>query len=171
MTDVTLKPTDIDDLPFLRDLWNDGRVMKSVGFPKGVGETDESIARWYAKQRSLPNFHHFIVIDGEGNRCGEVCFILEQGRSGLDVKLRPESQGKGIATKALAQAINKAFHFSSDCEFVWTEPSPENTAARRLYTRCGLSEQPRPSEMKGDGKPFWALHRNRWEKIIRQKSL
>lgn len=78
MANELLKETAAEDLLFLKRLWNDGRVMKTVGFPNGLGETDESMAR-------------------------------------------------------------------------------------RLYTRCGLKEEPRPLDMPNQDWPFWALHRKDWE--------
>ena len=166
MTSITLKPTSADDLSFLQDLWNDGRVMQWVGFPNGVGVTEEAINKWYDQRVSLPHFHHFIVLDEYEKRCGEVHFDLVGAYAGLDIKLCIEVQGKGIATRALSAVIDKAFEFSDACEYVWTEPSLVNTAARRLYTRCGLSESPRPPAMAGDD-PFWTLSRDHWQELKR----
>ena len=161
MASITLKPTSSDDLPFLLNLWNDGRVMKWVEFPNGVGETEESIQQWFRCKASKEHFHHFIVLEESDRRCGEVCFDLRGAYAGLDIKLRPDAQGKGIGTKALKALINRAFEYCNECKLVWTEPSLENTAARRLYTRCGLQESPRPAELKSD-EPFWSLSRDRW---------
>jgi RimJ/RimL family protein N-acetyltransferase len=160
---VTLGRTTQEDLPFLKSLWNDGRVMKWVGFPNGVGDTDETMAAWFRKRSSDPTFFHFIVWDTDNCRCGEVCYGVETGqhRAGLDVKFAPESQGRGLATDALRALINHVFAVERDVDEVWTEPSPQNLAARRLYARCGLAEKPRPRDMKQD-VPYWALERSRW---------
>ena len=161
---ISLKPTAPDDLSFLRDLWNDGRVMKWVGFPEGVGATDRSLARWYDQRLSTPHFHHFIIVSEDGQRCSEVCFDLKDEYASLDIKLCSEAQGKGIATDALNELIDTAFNYSQDCQIVWTEPSADNQAARRLYTRCGLVQSARPSEME-QGQSFWALNRRRWGEL------
>ena len=164
MTAIALKPTGPNDLSFLQALWNDGRVMKWVGFPEGVGVTEASMAKWYAQYSADVNFHHFIITNKKEQRCGEVCFRLQDGYASLDIKLCPEAQGKGIATQSLNAVIDAAFNDSQECQLVWTEPRVENQAARRLYTRCGLVESLRPPEME-DGQPFWALNRKRWEEL------
>lgn len=163
MSRATLKRTEADDLPFLKQLWNDGRVMKWVGFPNGTGATDEGISEWLQRRSSHPHFRHYIVLDDNGQRCGEVCFgaPFVNGGSGLDIKLLPEFQGKGLATQALMAVIDAAFQHDPECQVVWTEPSETNAAARRLYARCGLMETERPSDME-QGRPFWALERARW---------
>lgn len=162
---VTLRQTTQDDLPFLKSLWNDGRVMKWVGFPNGVGYTDESIAAWFKKRSSESNFFHYIVWNDDSCRCGEVSYCIERKyrRAGLDVKFIPESQGRGLATDALRALIDHIFLVKQDVYEVWTEPSPENAAARRLYTKCGLIEKPRPVDME-QGIPYWAFERLRWNK-------
>ncbi|MCH2156299.1 MAG: GNAT family N-acetyltransferase [Opitutales bacterium] len=159
---ISIKSTEIEDLPFLKDLWNDGRVMQAVGFPDGVGETDATVLQWFERRNAQLGFRHFVVVDDQVRRYGEVCFNLVDGMAGLDIKLAAESQGKGIATIALNEVINRAFRHSSSCELVWTEPRVENARARKLYTRCGLREGPRPKDMKRQGKPFWSLHRKEW---------
>ena len=163
---VTLRRTTQEDLPFLKSLWNDGRVMKWVGFPIGLGATDESMAVWFRKRSAEPRFFHFIVWDANGRRCGEVCYDVDPGqkRAGLDVKFAPESQGRGLATDALQALIDYVFAVEEDVDEVWTEPSTANVAARKLYARCGLAEKPRPMDMKQD-VPYWALERSRWTEL------
>jgi RimJ/RimL family protein N-acetyltransferase len=58
---LVLRRTRKEDFAFLKDLWNDGCVMRWVGFPNGVGYTDESILAWFDRRASEPRFHHFII--------------------------------------------------------------------------------------------------------------
>ena len=37
---VRLRPTQLEDLKFLQALWNDGEVMRYVGYPQGLGIDD-----------------------------------------------------------------------------------------------------------------------------------
>jgi RimJ/RimL family protein N-acetyltransferase len=82
-------------------------------------------------------------------------------RAGLDIKFRPEAQGQGLATDALKILIRFVFETEPDVEEVWTEPSEENIAARRLYERCGLKPMSRPPDME-QGPSYWVLQREDW---------
>ncbi len=162
---VTLRPTQLQDLPFLKALWNDGRVMCRVGFPQGVGYTDRSIREHFNRRSAEPGYHHYIIWDDAEARCGEVCYTAVPGRPrvGLDIKLTPEKQHNGLAAEALRALIDHVFMHESDAQEVWTEPAPDNDSARRLYTRCGLAPKARPADMS-QGPSYWALERQRWEK-------
>ncbi len=160
-TRVTVRATGEGDLADLMGLWNDGRVMKWVGFPDGLGYDSEKIHAWYERICSNAERHHFVVHAGEVGFCGEVYFAVDRAhrRAGLDIKFRPEAQGKGLATDALTTLIDLVFDAEPEVDAVWTEPSEENAAARRLYDRCGLAPAPRPSDI-GDSPSYWERRRN-----------
>lgn len=44
---VTMRETTENDLSDIQRLWADGDVMKFVGFPESLQQTDEEMARWY----------------------------------------------------------------------------------------------------------------------------
>ena len=44
---ISINETTKNDLDNILALWNDGEVMKYVGFPNGLGETMENLIRWY----------------------------------------------------------------------------------------------------------------------------
>ncbi len=157
---VIIRTTTRDDLPALMELWNDGRVMRWVGFPKGLGCDADKIGRWLEKLESDPNRHHFSVYAPDIGFCGEVYYAMDEAhrRAGLDIKFRPEAQGRGLATDALKALIRHVFETESDADIVWTEPSNANNAARKLYARCGLEPQPRPADLWEAGS-FWACSR------------
>ncbi|MCI2425587.1 GNAT family N-acetyltransferase [Candidatus Acetothermia bacterium] len=160
---VTIRYTAIHDLPDLMTLWNDGRVMKWVGFPEGLGYDPDKLKNWFSKLQADPNRHHFVVhVKGTGF-CGELYYEADKAhkRAGLDIKLIPEAQGQGIATDALKTLIRHVFESEPELEAVWTEPSEENIAARRLYERCGLKPKPRPVDME-QGSSYWELQRDDW---------
>lgn len=142
-------------------LWNDGRVMAWVGFPEGLGHTADDMAAWWDRLSADASRHHFVIeADGIGF-CGEAFFAVDEARrrAGLDIKLRPEAQGRGIATLALGMLIERAFAADPAVEGVWTEPSSENRAARRLYERCGLAPAERPADLP-PGPSYWELRRS-----------
>ena len=158
---ITLRGTSPDDLAALMSIWNDGRVMGWVGFPDGLGYDADDMAAWWDRLSAYANRHHFVIeADGIGF-CGEAFFVVDEARrrAGLDIKLRPEARGRGIATRALGMLIERAFADEPAVDAVWTEPSPENTPARRLYERCGLAPAERPADLP-PGASYWELRRS-----------
>lgn len=157
---MQLQPTTSADLPDLGALWNDGRVMRWVGFPEGLGVDEQVLQDWWEAMAADPDRHHFVVLAEDGRFCGEAYYRLDraQGRASLDIKLLPKFQSRGIAAAALGQLIRDVFATEPDAEAVWTEPSAENHAARRLYARCGLRPRPRPHDLPGD-HDYWELRR------------
>lgn len=126
---VTIRRTTEADLPDLMTLWNDGRVMKWVGFPDGLGYDEPEIDNWLKRLRASPHCHHFVIHSKNARFCGELFYEVGElhQRAGLDIKLVPEMQGQGIATEALKRFIDFIFETEPEVEAVWTEPSAENS--------------------------------------------
>ena len=148
---ITIKETTETDLANVRRLWADGDVMKFVGFPEGLHETEESMRKWFARIVSnRPRVNHFSVFDNE-DYCGEAFYQIDpqHGNSAaLDIKLFPFARGKGIATAALSHAIEQAFQ--NGAEGVWVDPNPQNLKAIALYERLGFERKPMPEYLIGD---------------------
>jgi len=158
---VGMRPTGPKDLPDLMALWNDGEVMGWVGFPEGLGYGAEDMAAWWRAVAADPDRHHFVIGDDRGNFCGEAYYRVERSarRAALDIKLCSRAQGVGIATAALRMLIGAVFADEPDVDAVWVEPSAANTAARRLYERCGLQPRARPRDLP-PGESYWELRRS-----------
>jgi RimJ/RimL family protein N-acetyltransferase len=158
---ILLRPTTSADLPDLLRLWNDGRVMRWVGFPDGLGYDQAKIEGWFKRLQADPCRHHYVVHSPAIGFCGEAYYAadLAHRRASLDIKLLPEAQGQGIAFDALSTLISSIFETEPDIQAVWTEPSVQNLASRRLYTRCGLKPRPRPADL-GDYESYWELSRD-----------
>ncbi len=154
------RPTSVTDLSDLMALWNDGRVMKWVGFPDGLGYSASAMTRWFERLRAKPHHHHFVITAPTLGFCGEAYYAVDSvhGRAGLDIKLRPEAQGGRRATAALLQLIHRVFEAESSVDSVWTEPAENNLAARTLYWQCGLRPTERPPDME-PGPSYWQLRR------------
>ncbi len=161
---VIIKETDENDLKDIQRLWNNGDVMKTVGFPEGLGQTFAEMMLWFNNLQATNKARHYIVLSSDDDFCGELFYRKdpEHKRAGLDIKLLPEAQGRGLATEALQLFIDYIFKNEDDIEAVWTEPARENKAARRLYTRVGLKEKERPDDMGSKGS-YWELTRNDWQ--------
>ena len=147
---ITIKETTRNDLPNVQKLWADGDVMKFVGFPEGLHETDEAMSRWLERiAAARPASNHFSVYD-DAVYCGEAFYQIDikHGNSAaLDIKLFRFARGKGIAATALSYAIDEAF--KNGAERVWVDPNPENAKAIALYERLGFQRKPMPAYLTG----------------------
>ena len=147
---IEIKETQKDDLRNLLGLWNDGEVMKFVGFPNGLGETIEGLEKWYLWiEESRPICNHYSVYSKELGYCGETFYRIDKEHSNsasLDIKLLPIARGKGIATIALSYAIERAFDNGADK--VWVDPNPQNEKAIALYTRLNFVKKDMPEYLK-----------------------
>lgn len=147
---ITIRETTKNDLSNVQKLWADGDVMKFVGFPEGLHETDEAMGRWLERiEAARPDTNHFSVYD-DGVYCGEAFYQIDikHGNSAaLDIKLFRFARGKGIAATALSYAIDEAFKHGA--ERVWVDPNPENMKALALYERLGFQRKPMPAYLTG----------------------
>ena len=149
---ITVKETTANDLALVKQLWADGDVMKFVGFPDGLHETDDSMNKWFSWiLSSRPTTNHFSVFD-DGIYCGESFFSIDakhDNSASLDIKLFKFARGKGIATTALSYAIDEAF--KNGAKKVWVDPNPDNVKAIALYERLGFERKPMPEYLIEDG--------------------
>ena len=148
---VIVKETTANDIVNIQRLWADGDVMKFVGFPEGLHETDENMAKWFNRiVASRPITNHFSVFDNDVY-CGESFYSIDvkhDNSAALDIKLFKFARGKGIATIALLHAIKEAF--KNGANRVWVDPNPDNTKAIALYERLGFERKSRPEYLIED---------------------
>lgn len=148
---ISIRETSEEDLKNLKALWADGDVMKFVGFPDGLHETDESMMKWLNRISSArPLVNHYSIFEGSAF-CGETFYSIDKEHgscASLDIKLFRFARGKGIATKALSYAIENAFR--NGAEKVWVDPNPENIKAIALYDRLGFVRKPLPNYLIDD---------------------
>lgn len=162
---LEIRETTLEDLKNVQRLWADGEVMRFVGFPEGLHETDEDLRAWIERlSAARPRVNHWSVYE-DGVYCGETNYSIdEQTRSAsLDVKLFAAARGRGIATKALTHAIREAFR--NGAETVWVDPAPENARAIALYRRLGFTQKDMPAHVIAQGEDpetnlYFELHRN-----------
>jgi RimJ/RimL family protein N-acetyltransferase len=165
--EITIRPTAAADLPDLMDLWNDGRVMRWVGFPDGLGYTEGSVARWFERIQARPDCWHFVIESSVLGFCGEAFYEVDRDRrgAGLDIKLRPETQGGGRAWTAFGLLLKHVFASEPQVDAAWTEPSEENLAARTLYWSRGLRPSARPAGME-PGPSYWEITRQAAQELL-----
>lgn len=141
---ITVKETTIEDIKNVQRLWADGDVMRFVGFPDGLHETDEAMQqRLEGLNAARPTQNHFSIYE-DGKYCGEAGYGLdkEHGSAWLDIKLFGRARGRGIATQAISYAKEEAFR--NGAKMVWVDPNPQNTKAIALYERLGFKQKDMP---------------------------
>lgn len=108
---IEVRETTVEDVGNVQRLWADGDVMKFVGFPNGLVETDESMKNWFRWiEKGRPGLNHFSVFE-DGKYCGESFYNIDAERksAALDIKLFGFARGRGIAAAGLSHAIKEAF--------------------------------------------------------------
>ena len=149
---IMIRQTGPDDLAQTMALWNDGDVMKFVGFPDGLGYTMRQMERWLKWiETGRPMRNHYSIYEETLGYCGETFYSIdaEHGNAGaMDIKLFRKARDRGIAKAALAYAIGQAFQNGACC--VWVDPNPENEKALRLYRGLGFVERVTPGYLLED---------------------
>ena len=142
---LEIKETTIEDIKCVQQLWADGDVMKFVGFPEGLHETDEDMLNWFRWiDSNRPALNHYSIYE-DGKYCGESFYQIdaEHQSAALDIKLFGFARGRGIAAAGLSHAIKEAFR--NGARIVWVDPNPENKKAIALYNRLGFQHKAFPA--------------------------
>lgn len=136
---ITIKEIDETDLENVMALWNNGQVMKFVGFPTGLHKTIDDMRTWFEKLKgNRPFWNRYAVYDDVLGYCGEAGYTLRDGVYNMDIKLLPHAQGRGIAKQAFSYAITQAFQ--NGAEAVQVSPWDINSRSIALYKKLGFKE-------------------------------
>ena len=147
---LQIKPTEAVDLQELMILWNDGRVMRWVEFPEGLGVDIDYMHDWLERIQKPPMRRHYTVRTLTGDFVGETFYWIDETKlSAMDIKLTPEFQGQALARPVLRFALEKAF--AAGAERCYVEPLEGNAPAWRLYRSLGFQEAIRPAHLDQDG--------------------
>ena len=143
---TALRPTGPEDLTFLQTLWNDGEVMRHVGYPLGLGIDEKGAREWLdrlEKDRGRDREHWIVEVKGEPigeafyRRCDEYCGYRAPKMAELDLKLKPEFWGRGYGSDALRTLAT--YLFAQGVETLVVSPNLENKAALMLYEKLGFT--------------------------------
>ncbi len=147
MNKLSIKKTTVDDLENVMKLWNDGDVMKYVGFPNGLNVTIEKLERWLVGINTNKNREHYSIFEETMGYCGETYYhVDEHGYAALDIKLLSHARARNIAYEALYFAIDAAFK-QANAQFVYVDPHPNNSKAWSLYKKLGFIQSVKPSHL------------------------
>ena len=155
---LEIKETMIEDIKCVQQLWADGDVMKFVGFPDGLHQTDEGMQNWFRWIKSnRPTLNHYSIFE-DGKYCGEAFYEInaEHRSAALDIKLFGFARGCGIATAGLSHAIKEAF--LNGAEVVWVDPNPQNIKAIALYERLGFQQKDFPEYLISENEEKTSIY-------------
>lgn len=160
---IIIKETSQEELLNLMSLWNNGGVMSFVGYPQGFGMTLPKLMEWLPWAISKPNRCHYSIYHDEIVYCGETFYHLDEKHknAALDIKLLPETQGRGIAKYALRFAIEQAF-IQGKAKRVYVDPHPDNVKAWNLYRKLGFISKPQPTYLE-PWDTYLEISREDWE--------
>jgi RimJ/RimL family protein N-acetyltransferase len=141
LSEIRIEPWGEGDLPLLERLLGDPAMTEHLGGP----ETPEKIAERQGRYVELPSTGKgvmFRIVDGEtGESVGSVGYwereegddmVWETGWSVL-----PEFQGRGIATVATAQVIEKA-RAEQKHRYLFAYPGVENAPSNAICRKLGF---------------------------------
>jgi RimJ/RimL family protein N-acetyltransferase len=166
---ITIKETSAEDLENIMSLWNNGDVMRYVGFPEGLGITMDKLKRWLNWAIAKPGrCHYSIYADGIGY-CGETFYDVdaEHKTAALDIKLLPEAHGKGIAAYALSYVMDRALK-DGGADRAYVDPHPDNVKAWLLYEKLGFISRPRPDYLE-EWETYLEITKEEWLEKCSQK--
>lgn len=146
---LNLRPPRFSDFNFLKKMWENGEVMKYVGFPKGLKQSDRKIKKWI-DEWCISNRLRLIIEDKKSQKpIGETGYGIEKNYpyaknkkvAALDIKIGdPNFWRKGLATEALSALIKK-LNKTSDIDIFEVTPNIKNKAAIKLYEKLGFKKK------------------------------
>lgn len=123
----------------IRALWENGLVMRYVGFPDGLGWSQAKFDSMWPSLRDDPKALRLALENNSGRFLGEA-MISSPGSDGFcqpDLKLLPEFWGKGLAYEAWQTILERSWARWPEAGFLVT-PNIENSRAIDLYKRLGF---------------------------------
>ena len=129
--DVRLEAWGPGDLELLERLVGDPAMMEHLGGPESPEKIRERQTRYEATDTA------FKVVDDEGEGVGWVGYWESDGAWEIGWAVAPEHQGKGIATAATAQALDRTRQ-DGRFRFVHAFPDVHNEASNAICRKLGF---------------------------------
>ncbi len=168
MNAIRIRETEKRDLKALMDMWNDGEVMKFVGFPNGLGMNEAKMDKWYDWIKSQPDTRHYAIIDMDKGFCGETFYSYKDkdAPAVLDIKLMKAARGNHLGNMALSFAIDMLFK-NTDATRAYVDPNKENLPAVALYKRLGFEAIAKENTEYPDAV-YMEIDRESWKETRRE---
>ncbi|MBQ8278429.1 MAG: GNAT family N-acetyltransferase [Roseburia sp.] len=127
------------DAEILANWWNDGKIMAHAGFPKGLGETAESIARKI--ETDDDNKNRRLILEQDDLPIGEMAYynlgdkVAEIGIKICDFSKQEKGMGR-IYLSMLIQSLFEDFGF----EKIVLDTNLKNERAQHVYEKLGFKK-------------------------------
>jgi RimJ/RimL family protein N-acetyltransferase len=136
---LRIRYASVGDRDLLHRLWTDPRVMKNVGFPKGLLMTKEQVGELLRSQPPT-EFGRLLIAElkVKGEAIGEAHMKLpnDEAISKTDVKILPEHWGNKYGVEIKQGLLDHLFGHT-DCQAVEAGPNVENHASIRMQEAVG----------------------------------
>jgi len=168
-----------DDASFIVSLWSDPRVMRYVGFPRGIPTAAEDVPRRIERGKGLDALL-VARLRASGEPIGQ-CMLGTPDSFGVcepDIKLHPSFWGRGYGRELWAALVDQLFRHSA-CATVRGTPNIVNTASIRMQESAGMRrvgggtfEFPDPIKSFTEPVPYalYEITREEWERRALQMS-
>jgi RimJ/RimL family protein N-acetyltransferase len=162
-----------DDASFIVLLWSDPRVVRHVGFPRGIPTAAEDVPRRIERGKGLDALL-VAWLRASGEPIGQCMFGTPDsfGVCEPDIKLAPAFWGRGYGRELWAPLVDQLFRHSA-CATVRGTPSIVNAASTRMQESAGMRRVGEgtfefPDSMKPFTEPvpyaLYEITREEWER-------
>lgn len=145
---IRVRKLNNSDIPIITRWWNDGLLMKDMGFINGMGITESSLLSRFKNQLkdddAILESRMFIITDVKtGKEIGELQYgelDLKSKKCRIAIKISEINyQGKGLGEEALSCFIN---YLTSEFGLrkIEIDTIHDNIRAYRLYEKLGFKE-------------------------------
>lgn len=148
---IMVRPVQLEDASILVKWWNDGNLMKHVGFSKGLNTNIDKVKMQISKQNDN-KIKMFIIYDAINKQpigelsFGELDLTNKSCRIGIKI-CEVNLQGKGYGHHSLCEFIKYLFSYYN-LEKIFIDTFLSNNRAVNLYKKIG-------SEVIEIKKSFW----------------
>ncbi len=161
------------DAPFIASLWSDPRVMRLVGFPRGIPEAADAVPRRIERGSGLSALL-IAELRSSGEPIGQ-CMLGEPDADGVsepDIKLHPTFWGHSYGRELWEALVDELFRRSS-CHVVRGTPNVANAASIRMQESAGMrrigegvSEFPTSMRDDTESVPYavYEITRSEWKR-------
>jgi len=135
--DFIIRNADEKDSKILETWWNDGNIMAHAGFPNGLGETSENIAKSLKKDTDYTN--RTLIIEQGNIPIGEMCYRnIGDETAEIGIKICDFNfQNKGLGKILLSMLISSLF--SDYCyKKIILDTNLNNKRAQLVYEKLGF---------------------------------
>lgn len=138
---LLISETQTSDLTSVKMLWADGDVMRYVGYPEGLKQTDLQMEHWLKWITETPHTKHYTLKTDDLGFIGESFYQLrvEHTEAIIDIKLLKKARGKALGERALCFTLDQLFRDTPALTAV-VDPHCENLGAISLYHKLGFQD-------------------------------